>query len=234
MAVMRIHKTKNYTVMSNYHFKEKGLSLKAKGLLSLMLSLPEDWNYSVSGLVKLSKDGKDSVMSALAELEKYGYLHREKLTNDKGQFSGIEYNIYEEPQEEFPVAGKQILEKQTTEKQDADNPRQLNTKALTTKNNKIIYNINNYMNLLESISDSNLRNLYVSFLENRNAMGEPMTIKGFELLIERVREIAGIDIERQKSLVRNAVINNWKNVYMPQADEEPDAIKRLKEFYLED
>ena len=74
MSVVRVHKTKNFTVMSNYHFKEKEMSLKAKGLLSLMLSLPDSWNYSVSGLVKLSKDGKDGVMSALSELEKFGYF----------------------------------------------------------------------------------------------------------------------------------------------------------------
>ena len=219
--------------MSNHHFKEKGLSLKAKGLLSLMLSLPEDWNYSVSGLVRLSKDGKDSVMSALGELEKYGYLHREKITNEKGQYTGIEYNIFEEPQAEYPIAGKQNADKQQAGKQDAENQRQLNTKSLTTKNNKIIYNINNYIHLLDLVSDDHLRNLYVSFLENRNAMGEPMTVKGFEMLIERVREIAGIDIDRQKSLVRNAVINNWKNVYMPQ-EEEPEGIANLKRFYMED
>lgn len=234
MAVMRIHKTKNYTIMSNHHFKEKGLSLKAKGLLSLMLSLPEDWNYSVSGLVKLSKDGKDSVMSALGELEKYGYLHREKLTNEKGQYTGVEYNIYEEPQQEYPVAVKQNTEDLQAGKQDAEKPPQLNTNRLTTKNNKIIYNINNYIYLLDMVPDDHLRNLYVSFLENRNAMGDPMTVKGFEMLIERVREIAGIDIERQKSLVRNAVINNWKNVYMPQPEEEPESIASLKRFYLED
>ena len=71
---MRVHKTANFTVMSNYHFREKKMSLKAKGLLSLMLSLPEDWDYSVAGLTTLSKDGKDGVMTALAELEKFGYL----------------------------------------------------------------------------------------------------------------------------------------------------------------
>lgn len=71
MTVIRVHKTANYTVMSNHHFKEKSMSLKAKGLLSLMLSLPDDWNYSISGLVKLSKDGKDGVMSALSELEEF-------------------------------------------------------------------------------------------------------------------------------------------------------------------
>lgn len=141
MSVIRIHKTANYTVMSNYHFKEKRMSLKAKGLLSLMLSLPDSWNYSVSGLVKLSRDGKDSVMSALAELEKFGYLKRERLTNNKGQFNGIEYNIFELPQEAFPVAGKQMEENPIEEKSAAENPKQLNTNPLKKKvlsnNNKI-------------------------------------------------------------------------------------------------
>ena len=111
LSVIRVHKSANYTVMSNHHFKEKEMSLKAKGLLSLMLSLPDDWNYSINGLVKLSKDGKDSVMSALAELEKFGYLTREKKTNEKGQFSGVEYNIYEQPQRDNPVAEKEKADK---------------------------------------------------------------------------------------------------------------------------
>ena len=70
--VFRVNRTKDYTVMSNHHFKNKNLSLKAKGLLSLMLSLPDDWNYSIKGLVTLSKDGRDSVMAALKELESEG------------------------------------------------------------------------------------------------------------------------------------------------------------------
>ena len=130
MGIVRVNKTKNYTVLSNYHFKEKQMSLKAKGLLSLMLSLPDDWNYSVSGLVKLSKDGKDSVMTALSELEKFGYLHRSKMTNDKGQFSGIEYNIYEEPQKEFPITEKQNAENENAVNPTAENRPQLNTTLL--------------------------------------------------------------------------------------------------------
>ena len=127
MTIMRVNKTNNFTVMSNFHFKEKKMSLKAKGLLSLMLSLPDSWDYSVMGLVALSKDGKDSVMSALAELEKFGYLTRERLTNDKGQFAGVEYNIYEEPQEKKPNADKQNEGNRNTEKRDEENPPQLNT-----------------------------------------------------------------------------------------------------------
>ena len=221
MGVIRVNKTKNYTVLSNYHFKEKDMSLKAKGLLSLMLSLPDDWNYSISGLVKLSKDGKDSVMSALTELEKFGYLHRSRVVNEKGQFSGVEYNIYEQPQMDYPSAETPISVKQKAEKAPAENQAQLNTNKLTTNNNKIIYNINNYIHILERVADSQLRNLYVSFLENRNAMGAPLTVKGFELLIERVRDIAGINPDNQAQLLKTALINNWKNVYAK--NEEPKA-----------
>jgi hypothetical protein len=232
MSVIRVHKTGNYTVMSNHHFKEKKMSLKAKGLLSLMLSLPDDWNYSVSGLVKLSKDGKDGVMSALSELEKFGYLHRIKLHNEKGHFSGIEYNIYEQPQREYPSAEKPISALPISDKGNAENPPQLNTNVLNTNNNKIIYNINNYTHILDTIPDDHLRNLYCYFLDNRNMMGAPLTIKGLELLIERVREIAGLNIDKQKALLRTAVINNWKNVY--PKDEEPndnDDLRELKKHY---
>ena len=232
MGVVRVNKTKNYTVLSNYHFKEKGMSLKAKGLLSLMLSLPDDWNYSISGLVKLSKDGKDSVMSALAELERFGYLHREQAVNSKGQFAGVEYNIYEEPQEEFPLAANKKADKQNAKNQPADNPPQLNTKHSNTNNNKIIYNINNYINILDTIGDSQLRNLYVDFLEMRNHMGQPLTVRGLELLRERLRELVGLDIAKQKQLLRNAVINNWKNVYIKGEEPvESEELDSLKEFY---
>lgn len=232
MSVIRVHKDKNYTVMSNYHFKEKKMTLKAKGLLSLMLSLPNDWNYSVSGLVTLSKDGKDGVMSALAELEKFGYLTRVKLQNEKGQFSGIEYNIYEEPQKDYAIAVNPISDKQTKEKQNTEKPSQLNTNNSSTNNNKIIYNINNYIHILDSIEDSHLRNLYCYFLDNRNNMGDPLTVKGLELLIERVKELAGYNIDKQKALLRTAVINNWKNVYSKEdAPQNDSAIDDLKKFY---
>lgn len=136
MAVMRIHKTGNYTIMSNHHFKEKGMSLKAKGLLSLMLSLPDDWDYSVMGLVQLSKDGKDSVMGALRELEDFGYLTRTRKQDEKGKFAGFDYDIFEEPQ-----TGKPYAENPNTGKPHADNPTQLNTnnindEVINFRNNK--------------------------------------------------------------------------------------------------
>lgn len=130
MAILRIKKTNNYTVMSNYHFKEKDMSLKAKGLLSLMLSLPEDWDYSIDGLAKLSKDGKDSVMSALAELEKFNYLIRTQTKDEDGKFAGYDYDVYEEPYTEKPF----------TENPNTENPQQLNTKPLNTESDINITN----------------------------------------------------------------------------------------------
>jgi len=226
MSVMRIHKTKNYTVMSNNHFKEKGMSLKAKGLLSLMLSLPDDWNYSVSGLVKLSKDGKDSVMSALTELERFGYLYRVKLTNEKGQFSGIEYHIYEEPQQDFPIAVYPTSAKGNEGKQNAENPKHSNTNEY-----KIMYDINNYIDILDRVADSQLRNLFCDFLDNRARLNAPLTRKGLEHLIERVRDLAGLDTQKQIELVRTAVINGWKNVYSKDEDIASLELDELKGFY---
>ena len=236
MAIFRVQKTQNYTVLSNFHFKEKNMSLKAKGLLSLMLSLPDTWNYTIAGLVTLSKDGKDSVMSALAELEDFGYLERKRTTNKKGQFSGIEYYIYEQPQ---PVAEKQNTEKQKEDNQDADNPPQLSTNELKTKFNKVLNDkdtkyIKDYLDILDVIKDEELRDLYIDFIDNRKAAKAPLGRNGLKYLIERVRELGGLDIEKQKNLLKVAIINNWKNVY-PKGEEpvENEILNNLKSFYGE-
>ena len=135
MSVIRIQKTNNYTVMSNYHFREKDMSLKAKGLLSLMLSLPEEWDYSVDGLVKLSKDGKDSVISAITELEQFGYLVRSQAKGQDGKFAGYDYDVYEQPYTEKP-----FTENPSTVKPMTENPQQLNTKPLNTESDINITN----------------------------------------------------------------------------------------------
>ncbi len=98
MSVFRVEKNKNYTVMANYHLRDKRLSFRARGLLSTILSLPDDWDYSVKGLVTLAKDGFDSVKTTLKELEETGYLVRKRDRNYHGQLSKMIYTIYEEPQ----------------------------------------------------------------------------------------------------------------------------------------
>ncbi len=99
MAIFRVHKTRDYTVMSNHHLRNKELSLKAKGLLSLILSLPDGWNYTTRGLAAICKEGVDSISGALKELEQAGYIVRRRLRDDKGRITDTEYAIYETPRE---------------------------------------------------------------------------------------------------------------------------------------
>lgn len=211
MTIVRVHKTSNFTVMSNYHFKEKKMSLKAKGLLSLMLSLPDDWNYSVSGLVTLSKDGKDSVMSALSELEKFGYLTRARLVDKKGRFAGVEYNIFEHPQEEKPNAEKQNAEKSHEEKTNAEKRTQLNTNSIKELKDKLYNELNT--------KDGELLALYEQYIEMREAINAPLTEAGLEKLIARNERLTKGNIRIQKLLLETALINNWKNIYLPREQE---------------
>ena len=137
MAVFRVEKTRNYTVMSNYHLRDKSLSLKAKGLLSLMLSLPEDWDYTTKGLARICKDGVDSICATVRELEGAGYIVRERERHADGTLGGIEYIILEQPRgidapkRENPVqaensgdAPKRAFPEQV--KPEQENPAQLN------------------------------------------------------------------------------------------------------------
>ena len=131
MAVFRIDKTRDYTVMSNHHLRNTELSLKAKGLLSLMLSLPDNWDYTTKGLARICKDGVDSICAAVRELEEHGYVIRERVRGANGQLGSIEYTILEKPAEpspvrENPVQVKPILENPVLGKPEQENPAQSN------------------------------------------------------------------------------------------------------------
>ena len=136
MAVFRVERTQNYTVMSNYHLRDKSLSLKAKGLLSLMLSLPETWDYTLSGLAKISLEGKDAIRATVVELEKAGYIQRHQTTGKDGKFGSNEYIIREypvshEPPPEGPSSAQPLSENPSTVPPSAgatltENPTQIN------------------------------------------------------------------------------------------------------------
>ncbi len=152
-TVFRVNKTENYTVMSNYHLRDKRLSHKAKGILSEMLSLPPDWDYTLAGLAMLATDGVDSVRSGIKELERYGYLKRKQLRDyTSGKLQNNEYLVYERPEDnpdyneeesnsisestenkgKSPLLENPITVKPTTAKPITENPTQLNTNSLNT------------------------------------------------------------------------------------------------------
>ena len=136
MAVFRIERTRDYTVMSNHHLRNANLSLKAKGLLSMMLSLPEDWNYTTRGLAKICKEGVDAIGAALRELEAAGYIVRHKLRDRQGRISDTEYVIYEQPQLRKPDTDSPDTENPYMDKPDTEKPAELNIeKSNTQKSN---------------------------------------------------------------------------------------------------
>ena len=134
MAVFRVEKTKDYTVMSNYHLKDKTITLKAKGLLSQMLSLPESWNYTLEGLAQLNKEKIDAIRAAVKELETAGYIERSRERDSKGRLGDTIYTIFEQPKPptlENPTLDNPTLEKPTQEKPTLENPTQLNKDILS-------------------------------------------------------------------------------------------------------
>ena len=132
MAVFRVEKTRDYTVMANHHLKDRRLSLRAKGLLSVMLSLPEEWDYTLKGLSIISKEGVDAIAESVKELERAGYVLRSRQRDEQGRLRGMEYVIYERPQQpgmnpptrEKPVQVKPAQEKPTQVSPAQDKPEQ--------------------------------------------------------------------------------------------------------------
>ncbi len=138
MAVFRVERTRDYTVMSNHHLKNRALSLKAKGLLSMMLSLPDDWDYTTRGLASICREGVDAIGKTLKELESAGYIERRQLRGKDGRITDTEYTIYEQPRKspdtpfpdtDSPDTEKPYLDNPDMEKPDTENPAQLNTKG---------------------------------------------------------------------------------------------------------
>lgn len=132
MAVIRVNKTKDYTVMSNTHLRDRRLTLKAKGLLSIMLSLPDNWDYSVDGLVAICVESKTAVQSTLQELEQCGYLNRTRHQDASGRFDYI-YDIFEQPKAETPRTENPVTDILCTENPRTENVPQLNTNIPTTE-----------------------------------------------------------------------------------------------------
>lgn len=168
MAVFKIEKNKNYTIMSNYHLRDKNLSLKAKGLLSFMLSLPDDWDYSLNGLCAICKEQETAIKSTLKELKRTGYLVIDKVRGDKGYFEYV-YNIYEQPveiiQEKNPEVENPPMDNPPIENDTQINTKEQRTKEQIDKNDKTI--LNDFNNLNSDFYNPKSHNILTNELVSR-------------------------------------------------------------------
>lgn len=226
MPVIRINKSKDYSVMSNIHLRDMNLSLKAKGLLSLMLALPDDWDYSVKGLTKVCKEEETAIENALGELKKYNYLVVEKKLPNKTLSGRIEYeyNIFECPQE---------VEKQEVEFLPLENHPQLNTKiqntnninnkktlqnlveekpidkkpvqSVQTKNEKIINSLIRYVTDFDEPTKQIIKNWLQELYDRKKGISKNALLIALKYLKERYKE------SEWKSIIEKATLNGWRS-----------------------
>lgn len=223
-TIIRVEKNREFVVMSNKFLRNKEMSLKAKGLLALCLSLPEDWDYSMNGLVSICKENITAVRSALKELEEHGHLKINKTKNTKGRFE-YEYVIYETPHiENLP------MENLPMETLPVENHIQQSIEKQIIKEQSIEDKV-----YIDKGVNPSLIPLYKEYLETRKSIQAPLSERGLKMLITRCEKLSNNNIIVQKLMLENAIMNQWKNIYKPK-DQEIDAAKEvqtneLKAFY---
>lgn len=226
MSVIRVNNTKGFTVMSNYHFQDKEISLKAKGLLGLMLSLPSNWDYSINGLVAIVKENKAAVQSALKELEEHKYLKRTRVQDETGRFDYV-YDIYEKPYDKLPWTENRCTDIQCTENRCTENQPQINTnKQNTNKQNTKELNTNNSLKenckketvnsvIAEYTENKDLQDALHGFVEMRNKARKPLTARAMKLSLNKLNKLALDDVTKI-AIVNQSIVHSWSTFYKLQ------------------
>lgn len=226
MSVIRVNNTKGFTVMSNYHFQDKEISLKAKGLLGLMLSLPSNWDYSINGLVAIVKENKAAVQSALKELEEHKYLKRTRVQDETGRFDYV-YDIYEKPYDKLPWTENRCTDIQCTENRCTENQPQINTnKQSTNKQNTKELNTNNSLKknskketvnsvIAEYTENKDLQDALHDFVDMRTKARKPLTARAMKLSLNELDKLAVDDVTKI-AIVNQSIMHNWLTFYKLQ------------------
>ena len=246
MPVIRIEKTKNYTVMSNEHLRDPALSLAARGLMSMMLSLPDDWDYSVNGLLTLCKEGRTVVQRSLSEMEKAGYLTRQRINTEGGRFT-YEYTLTEtkQPQAGLPCTEKPFTVEPLTVKPCTVNQQQLNTdlpntdiqitdKPSTEKKprkarkdataEKKEEKEKDYPLPIEMLAPK-VREVFAEYVVMRKKIKKPLTTYAERLAVKKLIDLAGKDEQKQIAVLEQSITNSWQGLF-PLKD-----IKQQKRAY---
>lgn len=234
MAIIRVEKRSNFTVVDNTFIRDSNLSLKAKGLMLLMLSLPPEWDYSIAGLSAICQEGKTAIRSCLKELEDNYYLIRERRNNEKGYFV-YEYILKEIPEKphtenlyaDGECAAARHTEKTHTVETHTENRTQLkkdelkkdlSNKDVVSKEKSKGFDASGILD--EATNDNELKELYLEYIQMREEIGVPLTQRSLKLLIARCERLSEFDINIQKAMLETAIIQQWKSVYPPAANEK--------------
>lgn len=217
MAVVRVEKSTNYTTMCNEHLKDNELSLKAKGLLSIMLSLPDEWHYSVKGLKAICVESINTINGILQELEENDYLLRKRVYCN-GKISEWEYVIFESKENKKLYLENLDIKNEDIENEDIENrdvykyTKQSNTKELSTNKSSTKKYKETYVSILDSYTtNEELKESLRSFIEMRKKM-KGFTVNAFKLNLKKLDKLA-IDDYTKTEIVNQSVMNSWKGFF---------------------
>ena len=228
MAVCRVEKNKNYTTMANFHLRDKNLSNKARGLLSTMLSLPENWDYTTRGLAMICKDGVDGITAQLKELEQCGYLVRHRIRDSNGRITDMEYIIYEEPHPPSPDTEKPYMVNPDTAYPHTESPAQIN------KDKRIPDKSNTDLSSIDSIPSDNAR---PSVLEALEAKRKEEMFRDMSVYREIIKENINYDylledlpydhdrLEEVLELIVETVCSNKKYIRVAGTDYPAEVVR---------
>lgn len=223
----RRHKKDNYTCIDNHVFRDNSLSMKAKGLLAQIYSLPDDWEYSVKGLTSLFSDGKDAVNNALQELIEHGYIIRTQKIDKLGKFDGYEYDIYETPQiknadnpiTENPSTGNPIAEKSTQLNTKEENTKKENTKGKEERKKEVTFD-----EILDSVSiieeNPDLRETFIDFIKMRKLIKKPLTDRALKGIINDTYKLGKGDQHQMILVLEQSIKNSWQGVFPLKEDNQ--------------
>ena len=221
MAIFRVHKTKNYTVMANHHLQNKALSLRARGLMSVILSLPDDWNYSKAGLLRIVNESEFILNSTLDELKEHGYLQIEKHKPISGSNRyTYTYNVYEVPRQDpnFQGIENQDLENQDLENQGVENWGLNKRRNLsnTERHNTNKRNTKTHNGVSERIAEytdnEELRETLTAFIQYRKDIRKPMNENTVKLMLNKLNKLGQTDAERIEVL-NQSMVNGWQGIF---------------------
>ena len=212
MAVFRVDKTADYTVISNTHLREREMSLKAKGLLSLMLSLPDNWDYSIEGLVAICKESETAIKSTLGELKKFGYLDITRNRTSAGLFDYV-YTVFEKPQVVNPKVDNPPTDNPPTDNPSVENVGQLNTNILNTKKENTKQSNTNKQKDVYFDNNEELNDAFKDFIKMRNKIKKPMTDNAIKRAINNLDKLAGTDDDLAIQIVNQSVDHCWQDFY---------------------
>ena len=235
MREFDVEETKGFTIMSNYHLKDMSLSFKAKGLLSMMLSLKDDWNYSINGLVAISKESKKAVQNSIKELELAGYVRRTKMQDAKGKFY-YKYEVFMTPRkkEVSPQPPFGCTDKGCTEKAPQLNTNKLNTnkyicKKETPEEEAPKTKIKSYEEIIkEQVEHPEVKEALIEFTKMRMIKKNALTNHALELCIKKLRRLSQDPLE-QKEIIENSLRNGW-NDFRPLLKSTDPKIKPANKF----